>query len=304
VSVTRATAAVSDAAITRFIQLAAEELGPSPAPFAFVVLGSAGRREQTFNSDQDNAIVYDHPRDEAAVKYFLTLGERVCDWLSKAGYPFCNGGVMARNPKWCQPLGQFQEMFTRWTVELQDQDLMDVNICFDFRCAFGDSGLTDALRKHVFQAVKDKPRFLFHLAETTLQFKPPVGFFGGIQVEGTGEHAEAFNLKNCLIPIVNFARIYALHHNIAATHTLERLRGLWESGVLARTTYDEVCQAYNELMRLRFKHQAAQLSAGQAANNYVNPARLTQLERGSLKRIFSDIAVLQARLTTDFARTV
>ena len=301
--VTRLTAAVLDALIARLVQLTLDELGPPPTDFAFVVLGSAGRQESTLCPDQDNAIIYESAAPGAEA-YFLALGKRVCEGLRAAGYPFCNGKVMADNPKWCKPLSEFEEMFSRWTEELEDQGLVEVNISFDFRCAAGDSDLTSELRRYVLEAVRGKPRFLFHLAEFTLQFKPPVGFFGNIQVEGSGTHAETFNIKTAVVPIVNFARIYALNHGVAATGTIERLRALRELGVLAQTTHDELVQDYHELMRIRLKHQAAQLAAGQPPDNHISPKRLTQLERMIIKRIFAHIAMLQERLTTDFARTV
>jgi PAS domain S-box-containing protein len=300
--VTRLTAAVSDALVGRLVQLAVEELGPPPSPFAFMSLGSAGRQEQTLCADQDNAVIFSDAVP-GAQEYFLSMGAKVCAGLAAAGYPYCNGKVMAREPKWCRPLRDFQEMFTRWTVELGDQDLCDVNISFDFRGAAGDGSLPAELRRHLLEAVRDKPRFLFHLAETTLQFKPPVGFFGNIQVEGRGAHAEAFSIKTAVVPIVNFARIYALRHGVAATNTLERLRLLRGLDVLTQTGYDELAQSYSELMRLRLKHQAALLAEGLPPDNHIYPKRLTELERTMLKRIFAHIAALQARLTTDFART-
>ncbi|MGD9367457.1 MAG: cache domain-containing protein, partial [Desulfobacteraceae bacterium] len=49
---------VCDTATSRFIELAAEELGPPPVPFTFIAMGSQGRQEQTLLTDQDNAIIY------------------------------------------------------------------------------------------------------------------------------------------------------------------------------------------------------------------------------------------------------
>ena len=57
-SVTRIMTTVSDAILVRLIALAEAELGPPPAAFAFVVLGSEAREEQTLATDQDNAIIY------------------------------------------------------------------------------------------------------------------------------------------------------------------------------------------------------------------------------------------------------
>jgi CBS domain-containing protein len=145
--------------------------------------------------------------------------------------------------------------------------------------------------------------FFFHLAQSTLQFRAPRGFFGNIQIESGGEHAATFNIKSAIIPLVNFARMYALQHHLAETNTVERLRRLRDLGVLVPGSHDELVQAYAALMQLRLAHQAAQLGRHEPPNNHLNLAELTQLQRSLLKKVFADIAVFQARLETDFART-
>ena len=73
--------------------------------------------------------------------------------------------------------------------------------------------------------------------------------------------------------------------------------------MLLRSSHDELAQAYTLLMEIRLAHQAAQASAGAAADNFIDVGQLTQLQRSLLKKVFSDIGVFQSRLRTDFART-
>jgi CBS domain-containing protein len=306
--ITRIMATVSDAILVRLIELAEAALGPPPAPYSFLVLGSAARGEQTLATDQDNAIVYTDvaPGRDAEVRaYFLGLGEMVCGWLDQAGYRKCKGDTMASNPKWCQPLSRWREYLTSYVTVSSPQDLLDVNIVFDFRCAGGEAGHVAQLRKHLRELLKDgQPAFFFHLAQSTLQFKPPVGFFGNIQLEPSGKHPSAFNIKSAIVPLVNFARMYALRDDHAETNTLERLRRLRDEGSLLPSSHDELVQAYAALMQMRLTHQAAQWSAGVEPDNYIDLRKLTALERSILKKVFADITVFQARLETDFARTV
>jgi PAS domain S-box-containing protein len=307
-SVTRIMTTVSDAVLGRAIALAEDELGPPPAAFAFVALGSEAREEQTLATDQDNAIIYADgaPEQNAAVQdYFLRFGEKICGWLDLAGYRRCQGEVMACNPKWCQPLSQWQQYFTACVTAATPQDLLDVNVFFDFRCAYGEAGFVQALREHLHQLLGGEGRntFFFHLAQSTLQFKAPRGFFGNIQLESSGEHPAAFNVKAAIIPLVNFARMYALQHRLAETNTLERLRQLRDAGVLVPASHDELVQAYTALMQMRLTHQAAQIGRGVGPDNLIDLQELTQLERSMLKKIFADLTVFQARLQTDFART-
>ncbi|MCU0252372.1 MAG: DUF294 nucleotidyltransferase-like domain-containing protein [Vicinamibacterales bacterium] len=305
--VTRVMTMVSDAVLTRLVDLTLPQLGPPPVRFAFVVLGSEARGEQTLKTDQDNAIVYadTEPADASAVQaYFLELGRRVCDGLDAVGYARCKGEVMASNPKWCKPVSAWLAHLERCVRAVDEQALTDMNVLFDFRCVYGETAFAAALRDHLRALVAGGQHgFFFHLAQTTLQFKPPLGFFGNIQLDGGGEHPSAFNIKNAIIPVVNFARIYALSHHVEETGTLDRLGRLLHLGVLLRSSHDELVQAYSLLMEIRLAHQAAQACAGAAADNFIDVGQLTQLQRSLLKKVFSDIGVFQSRLRTDFART-
>jgi len=185
------------------------------------------------------------------------------------------------------------------------QDLLDINVFFDLRCAAGEAGLVGELRRHLqaFLAGGSRHTFFFHLAQSTLQFRPPRGFFGNIQLEARGDEPARFNIKAALIPLVNFARMYALQHGFPETNTLDRLRRLREEGKLVPSSHDELVQAYQALMQMRLTHQAGQACRGAPPDNFIDLRALTQLERSMLKKIFADIAVFQARLQTDFART-
>jgi len=305
--VTRVMTTVSDAVLARLIDLALARVGPAPRPFAFVVLGSEARGEQTLKTDQDNAIIYGDgapDEDDAAQQWFMEMGRLVSDGLDRAGYAYCKGGVMASSAKWCKPLSAWLHHLERCVMAADDQALTDMNVLFDFRCARGEMSYTRALRDHLHALVGGgRHAFFFHLAQTTLQFKPPLGFFGNIQLDAGGDHPAAFNIKNAIIPVVNFARIYAISHHLDETNTLDRLRRLLDLGVLLRSSHDELVQAFTLLMELRLTHQAARASAGAAPDNFIELAGLTQLQRSLLKRVFSDIGVFQSRLRTDFART-
>ena len=140
---------VSDLVIGRLIRLAVAELGSPPAAFAFLVLGSDGREEQTLGSDQDSAIVYADgaPGDPEAVHaWFHSLGARVCGWLEGMGVHPCVGRMMASNPRWCAPLSEWEGMFGRWIAEPEPRELLDFQVFFDFRAVHGDKPLAARLR--------------------------------------------------------------------------------------------------------------------------------------------------------------
>ncbi|MDX2441747.1 MAG: DUF294 nucleotidyltransferase-like domain-containing protein [Desulfobacterales bacterium] len=166
--------AVSDAVVEKFISLAMVETGPAPTDFAFVCLGSEGRREQTLKTDQDNAILFnDLGKGESLVSfqsYFLKLGERVCSWLDKAGYNFCKGGIMANNPRWCQPLSVWKDYFSSWIHTPCPEDLLHACVFFDLRFVYGKDSLADKLSTHLFKALSGWPGFFRDMAENAVFF--------------------------------------------------------------------------------------------------------------------------------------
>ena len=47
----------------KVLELAERKFGPPPVSYCWLSFGSEGRKEQTFKTDQDNAIVYADPAD-------------------------------------------------------------------------------------------------------------------------------------------------------------------------------------------------------------------------------------------------
>ncbi len=303
-NVTRLITTVADAVLKKIIGFALEELGPPPARFAFMIMGSEGRREQTFKTDQDNAIVFEDVPPERAEEvkvYFLKFGERVCGWLDQAGYAFCNGGVMAKNPRWCQSLDAWKKDFHGWIHAAGPKDLLQSSIFFDFRGAYGDMTLIEQLRGFLFSSLRGWAGFFRHLTENALHFRPPIGFFRNFVVESKGKHRNAFDIKGALMPIVDFARIYALKHGIDETNTLDRLQQLSTKEVLSWDEYNELEQSYCFMMQLRFMRQiTAVLDENEPPDNYINPKKLSRIEQTMLREIFKRIEKYQSKLEIDF----
>ncbi len=122
-----------------------------------------------------------------------------------------------------------------------------------------------------------------------------------VRIKSKGEHQETFDIKSAIMPISDFCRIYALKNKVSSPNSLERLDGLLEKGIINKTTYEELKQAYNYLMQLRFKHQSEQIMENVSTDNYINPNGLTQIEQKTLKNIFTQILSIQKKLSYDFS---
>lgn len=304
-NITRLITTVSDAILDRIIGFVLQEMEPPPVRFAFMVMGSEGRREQTLKTDQDNAIVFEDISDKQSLKramaYFRTFGERVCGLLDQAGYDFCKGGVMAKNPKWCQPISVWKNYFTSWIHTAEAKDLRDSSIFFDFRKGYGDTVLVEDLRRHLFDSLTGWSGFFRHLTENALHFKPPLGFFRNFVVESKGEHRDSLDLKAAMMPIVDIVRIWALKNRIEATNTMDRLDRLHQAGVLTPETYNELELAYGFLMQMRFSRQVnAVIWENSTPDNYINPKKLSPVERTMLKEIFKLIENYQTQISFEF----
>ena len=302
-TITRLISSISDAILDKLVGFALKELGPAPAPFVFLIVGSEGRNEQTLKTDQDNAIIYaDVPKPEsgAAREYFLKFGELVCTWLDQAGYDFCKGDVMAKNPKWCQPLSIWKRYFYSWIRVSTPKDLMESNIFFDLRGGCGNIELVDELRLFLFESLEGWTRFFRDLAVNALGFKPPLGFFRNFVVESKGEHRNKFDIKKSMTPIVDIARTYALKNNISETNTHERLYRLFLEKVLNEETYNDLDQAYSYLMHKRLSCQITNILEGKAPDNYIDPTKLSRMDQTMFKEIFKRIEGMQTKLSLDF----
>jgi CBS domain-containing protein len=295
----RIISAVSDAILQRVIHGVLSEFPPPPADFAFMLLGSEGRQEQTLKTDQDNAIVFADQtpeREQAVQAYFLDLGRAICSRLDRIGYASCEFEIMAENPKWCQPLNSWKNTFQDWITSADPEALLHSSIFFDFRSGYGDETLVNELKDFLLQSTGGWMGFFRHLAENALHFKPPLDFFGNFALQGKGEHKNCLEIKTPMRLIVDFARIYALKNAIGATNTQERLRAMHDLNILDKEDFEDLYHAYSFMMQARIEHQLRQIGQNKPPDNFLDPKALTQIERQSLKEAFKRIRMAQGKM--------
>jgi len=300
-NITQMIAILNDHILGRMLTLLEKEMGPPPVPYCWLLLGSEGRREQTFKTDQDNAILYADPKDEtqrqAAESFFKSFAAKAIDHLVNCGYPLCPGEIMAINPRWCQPLSVWKQYFDRWITAPEPQELLNATIFFDFRSGFGEAQLAENLREHLNRNMRGKDMFLFHLARQCTGTRVPLSFFKNFIVEKDGEHKNRLDIKRQgLTPFVNFARVLALKFGIKETNTLARLKALMDGEHIQGELWAAACEAYELQMQQRLVHQLRQIEAGILPDNYIDPADLSDLERRMLKDAFAVIERLYSVL--------
>ncbi len=293
---------ITDAITERVIDMAIEEMGEPPARFAFLALGSEGRREQTLVTDQDNAIIYQdisYDKLSEVNKYFLYFGQKINRWLDRIGYNYCKGEIMSGNPQWCQSISKWKEYFTNWITKESRDSSLGISIFFDFRTVYGDQQFAEQLQTHINKTSYNRPDFFRRMADNTKKYKIPVNIFKSRAIDSPRAKTETIDVKTGIMPVTDFARIYSLYHKINETNTLLRFDKIFQKGELARKEYEVITHSYDFLMGIRFKIQLTAILNNEIPENIVGSHDLTEIERTMIRNIFSRVAAYQTKLIND-----
>ena len=287
-NITKIISELNDRIVRKVLTIAEKQYGPPPVPYCWIVYGSEGRKEQTFRTDQDNGLIFQDVEDSElrtrAEEYFASLAIFVRDALTTCGFPLCPGDYMAANPLWRKPLSAWKEQFAGWVNTPTSEAILASVILFDFRGVHGELALAEQLRAHLSHLSRQKDMFFKHMADMVVATRPPLGFFKTFVVEKNGEHKDKLNLKiKCLAPLINVVRLFSLEEGLPETSTLERIQALKDRHPIIRELGDDLEHALEFIMLLRIHHQSAQIEAGEEPNNYIDPEKLSNLEKNTLQ---------------------
>ncbi|MBI5572235.1 MAG: cyclic nucleotide-binding domain-containing protein [Desulfomonile tiedjei] len=304
-NVTKVITLFNDNLLSRLLRLLTDEIGPAPVSFCWLNLGSEGRKEQTFKTDQDNALVYEDPQNGIdpydVEEYFRTFADKAVEHLQACGYPRCKQKFMASNPRWRQSYSVWKGYFEEWLLHPIPPEVGLARIFFDLRPCHGNAALGESLREYITVHARGNDRFLRYLAGDCLLASPPLSFMGDFIVEKDGKKSEGLDLKvRGLSPFVNFARVMALRYGISETETLARLKGLTEDGHLSQALYADAREAYEFQVQLTLVHQLKMLEAGLDPDCFIRPVVLSDLERKTLKETFAVIDRLLEQVQETF----
>lgn len=305
---TQFVAELNDRVTRRVIELVLARHALGDVSFCWVALGSEGRLEQTFSTDQDNGIIFDLPEGESVQvlrERLLPFAREVNVALAECGFALCKGDIMAGNPRWCLSLAEWQACFSDWIGNSTPEALMNAAIFFDFRAIWGVEALADRLRDWLLPTVGANTRFLHQMAVNALRFRPPLGLVQDFSTSGEGRDAGTLDLKaHGARLFVDAARIHALQSGVAATGTAARVRASCAAlGVRPEETA-AMLDAFFFIQLLRLRHDVLKDgAAGEAATpsaNRIRPDHLNSLERRVLKEALQNARRVQKRLALDY----
>jgi len=289
-------AALREAARLAELRMQADGAGPPPAEYALLMLGSAARGESLLAADQDHAILFadgDAPEEDAGNRqWFLTLGGHISDILDAAGIPYCKGGVMSARETWCRCLAGWRQTISGWVRRASPEDLLNVDIFFDFRLVHGSTVLTAQLQTAVSGRATRRGGFLKLLARNVGDHGGGRTIFGGLRTENG-----RFNMKaNLSLPLVETLRVLAISRGIAERGSAAR--------AVALAARDDIPPEVGRLgedvamvTRLVLRQQIADIAAGQPPSSHVELRSLSTAETGILKAISGRVTRLDTLLT-------
>ena len=273
------TARAADLAEERML---ASGKGRPPCAYAILVLGSAGRDDSLLSADQDNALIYkaEEPdgREDA---WFAEAATHIADILHEVGIPYCEGGVMAKNPGCRHSLGIWKNVVEGWVERAGPKEALASDIFFDGVPVSGDLALANDLLTYSYARAEAAPAFIAALAAFAKDWRPPIGLFGRLV---TDNDSRVDLKKNGLLPIVTAARTLALKFGIRPTSTKARLNELKARSLVDAGMIDRAIAALQVIMRAVLAQQISDSHRGIRLSARVDVATMSTDKKSSIMK--------------------
>ena len=266
-----------------------------------VVMGSEGRAEQILRTDQDNALIIsdDCSISEEKLREFTHL---FTETLVDFGFPRCEGNIMVSNSYWCRKQSDFKELIYEWVNSPSGDNFMNIAIFYDALCVSGDIEIIKELKNYLFKISSNSQSFYTNFARVINSFDVPLGFFDGFVFNSKDEkHKDEIDIKRGgIFIIVQGIRSLSIQNRVLNTNTIKRINSLKELKVLDDESAKELIMAFNILNSLKLKASLEKLDKKEKIDNFVNPNRLTIMEKDLLKESFKIVNRLKKRLENHF----
>jgi CBS domain-containing protein len=295
---------INTAIIKRSVELAILDLGSPPARFAWLSIGSQGRKEQLLLTDQDSILVFE---DVAADKYrdvknyFMKLAKKAVSMLEIIGYEQCQNGHLASNMIWCKSLTEWIKQYSNWMNSPGEKNNEISSVFFDYEIAFGEQKIEDAISDIIFVNAKKNKLFFDYLGNDALRKPPPLSFFKKFNVEETGLNKGKFDIKNrAILPLVDGARLFVISHNIKGiNNTFFRFKQLAMVDQKHSEIYLNCADSFQTLSKLKTSEGLKYDNSGQ----FINIEDLSKIDKENLKNALAPIKELEELIKDSFQLT-
>jgi CBS domain-containing protein len=298
------TSEINFALLKRAIELSILALGSPPARFAWLSIGSQGRKEQLLLTDQDSFLVFE---DVATDKYrevkdyFLSLGKKTSLTLQKIGYELCPNGHMASNMLWCKSLTDWIKQYDSWMNTPGENSNNLSSIFFDYELVFGELKIEDAISNVVFKNANNNTLFFDFLGNDALRKNSPLSFFKKFIVEESEVNKDKFDIKTrALMPLIDGARLFTLSQGIKGiNNTYTRFKQLAINDPKYSEIYLNCAEAFLILSKLRTVEGLKNEDSGQ----FINLEELSKIDKEKLKNALAPMRELEELIKNKFQLT-
>lgn len=267
----------------------------------FLVLGSEGRREQTLKTDQDNAIIFSDAATTEQIAEIEKFSQALIAALIEIGVPECPGGIMARNDFWRRSLSDWKHAVNIWIESPNGENILNFSMLSDMRSLTGDSSLERELRGFILDNTRDNGIFLARMAQNVVNFSQPLGWFGRIKVEKSGEHAGKIDLKKAgIFTMTEGIKVMALSVGVFGGSTLDKLKILKEKKILTKEQIADLEAAFLLLTSLRLRGQINAAYEGRDIHNFIAPESMDRVEKGRMQQALEVVQTFIGTLKQHF----
>lgn len=292
------------AIVKRAVELAILDLGSPPARFAWLSIGSQGRKEQLLFTDQDSILVFE---DVAADKYrdikdyFIKLAKKTTATLEKVGFPLSAEGHVASNILWCKSLTDWIKQYNSWMNTPGENSNEISSVFFDYEMAIGEQKIEDMITDNILKNAKNNVLFFDYLGNDALKKPAPLNFFKKFNTEEEGEHKGKFDIKTRgLMPLIDGARLLILNMNIKGiNNTYLRYKQLAITDPKYAEVYLDCAEAFLTLSKFRTLEGLKNDSTGQ----YINLDEISKIDREKLKNALAPMRELEELIKNRFQLT-
>ena len=315
---------ILDLTIGQALRLAGEALARAGAgaapPYAWLVLGPAGRRETTLSTGLESLLVYG-PGSEADA-YCGDLARQAVAMLEGCGYRKSGDGIMPDDPAWRASLAgweaRLEELCRRAPVQrsgtLPALPLLDdlfhhrpatlsspLFELADLRFVSGDPDLGATLTEMVKGVAQRHPACLQEAAHAVAALPSPFNFLGNYKLERTGAHRGQLDLHRwAYLPLIAMVRHQAVTGGIAETGTVERIQLLLRRGTLDVALGKRLLEGGLVIFRLMAQLECRE-QAGLGEEGWLFHERLSLQDETALREALEAVTTLQKVIHSSLA---
>jgi CBS domain-containing protein len=303
-NISNITSEINLAIIKKSVELSILDLGSPPARFAWLCIGSQGRKEQLLLTDQDSILIFE---DVTADKYrdvkdyFLKLAKRTTSILEKVGYDSCPNGHVGSNMLWCKSLTDWTKQYDNWMNTPGENSNEISSVFFDFEIAFGEPKIEEAIENVIFNNINNSTLFFDFLGNDALRNNSPLSFFKKFIVEEKEPNKDKFDIKTrALLPLIDSARLFSLSYKIRGiNNTYMRFKQLAIVDNRNSEIYLNCAEAFLTLSKFRALEGLKNDNSGE----FINLQELSKVDKEILKNALAPMNELEDLLKSKFKLT-